>query len=287
MQAQRLASANMEVLSEARQLAKELAGKTIVENQFAQMSKIVEERARLREEARRNSKKEVGSMVRLLEDRVAASQVSQAALQEVRSGQPPTRQRQAAPVAKSQAGKAVSKTEAPSGAEEKSPLEQAKVPLLRASDWDDEDKAPKEPPLTCRRSLFLVLEGDGCVGQFYLTSFFLLITVNFFSFALSTEPSFQNDHYYKQLFKQIETASVYFFTFEYALRWWTAPELSPDLCKDRCTEFCLRLRYAFFNFFSFIDLLSILPFYIALLSPDLDFLNTQWIRVLRILRVVP
>ena len=69
------------------------------------------------------------------------------------------------------------------------------------------------------------------------------------------------------------------FTVEYLLRFWSSPQLKPDLSPGKA-----RLRF-FFSVSSAIDLLAILPFWLFMVMPfDLRFFGA--FRVLRVLRLL-
>lgn len=100
-----------------------------------------------------------------------------------------------------------------------------------------------------------------------------LICVNVLAVCLETVPEISAAH--EGLFLAIEVVSVAIFTVEYAVRIWVAPE---HLAYSGMGPGKARLRYAL-SPFAVIDLLAILPFYLAFLVPfDL--------RVLRVFRLV-
>ncbi len=103
-----------------------------------------------------------------------------------------------------------------------------------------------------------------------------LIVLNITAFIASTSPSFSLG--YKLLFEYIEVISSLVFTLEYVLRMWV------------CTVDCKyshpiwgRLKYALTPL-SMIDFISILPFYLLLLFPNLSFV--YMISILRLLRLI-
>lgn len=83
---------------------------------------------------------------------------------------------------------------------------------------------------------------------------------------------------YARQFAAIELVTIAFFSIEYLLRIWSAPAASG------ASAFIARRRYIF-SFYGLIDLLSILPFYLAVLIPGLDLRFLRIIRILRILKV--
>lgn len=74
----------------------------------------------------------------------------------------------------------------------------------------------------------------------------------------------------------IETVSVVIFTLEYVLRLWTS-----DLSYPKLLPFRARLRYII-SFAAIIDLVSLLPSYISVISAN--FMVLRMLRVLRLLR---
>ncbi len=100
-----------------------------------------------------------------------------------------------------------------------------------------------------------------------------LICVNILAVCLETVPELDAQHHL--VFVVIEVVSVAIFTVEYAIRVWVAPEHMPysGLSPARA-----RLKYAL-SPYAIIDLLAILPFYLAFMVPyDL--------RILRVFRLV-
>jgi len=137
----------------------------------------------------------------------------------------------------------------------------------------EEPLLPK-PRKGVRSKIHDILEGKGPYGFAY--SFFLtvVILVNVATFVLSTEQGMDK---YRGVFDKVETATVCIFTFEYVLRFSTRG--------GTCLS---RIRWMFTNFFSIIDLTSILPFYVDLAIPGRQsYLATQWVRVARLLRLLP
>lgn len=101
----------------------------------------------------------------------------------------------------------------------------------------------------------------------------LLICLNILAVSLETVPEFARA--YGGLFLAIEIVSVAIFTVEYAIRLWVAPEHMPY---SGLRPGAARVRYAL-SPYALIDLLAILPFYLAFLVP-LD------LRILRVFRLV-
>lgn len=100
--------------------------------------------------------------------------------------------------------------------------------------------------------------------QGVITSLILFSAVDFLIHVLMTD--FYNAYIY--VFHVIEYLAVAVFTLEYCLKLWAAPS---------------RLKFVF-NFYSLIDLLAILPFYVGLLN--FSFLRTtRIVRLARLLRL--
>jgi voltage-gated potassium channel len=116
-----------------------------------------------------------------------------------------------------------------------------------------------------RRRVYEILE-HGSVGDraVRLTSglIIVLILVNILAVVLESVPRY--DAAYGRLFAAIEVVSLAVFTLEYALRIWAAPEHAAyrDLTQPRA-----RLRYAM-STDGLIDLVSVLPFWIAFVAPS-------------------
>ena len=102
-----------------------------------------------------------------------------------------------------------------------------------------------------------------------------LIFLNLTAFIASTSPSFSLG--YQLLFEYIEIFSSLVFTVEYVLRMWVC-----TVDSKFSHPILGRLKYALTPL-SMIDLISILPFYLLLLFPDLRFVYI--ISILRLLRL--
>jgi voltage-gated potassium channel len=113
-------------------------------------------------------------------------------------------------------------------------------------------------------------------GRVFNAAMVVLILANVAAVVLESVPEVEAAHY--AALQAFDVLSVAVFTVEYALRLWVAPEgpLYASLAPTRA-----RLRYAL-TFHALVDLLAILPFYLAaLVAVDLRFL-----RILRILRLL-
>jgi voltage-gated potassium channel len=106
-----------------------------------------------------------------------------------------------------------------------------------------------------------------------------LIVINLAAMTLETVPSLEAR--YEALFNIVEISSLIIFTVEYLLRLWVAAENAPP---SHLSPARARLRFAF-GFDGLIDLLAVLPFWVALfLSVDLRFLLV--LRAIRFLKLV-
>jgi voltage-gated potassium channel len=133
-----------------------------------------------------------------------------------------------------------------------------------------------------RHRLYQTLE-QGPVGDrtSWLVERFLvfLIVLNLVAMTLQSVPSL--DERYGRLFDLIEICSLIIFTAEYLLRFWVAAEYGPH---NRLSSAQARMRFAF-SAVGLIDLLAVLPFWIALsFSADLRFLLV--LRSIRFLKLV-
>lgn len=102
-----------------------------------------------------------------------------------------------------------------------------------------------------------------------------LIFVNIVAIVLESVEAINN--VFADLFQALETFSIVVFSVEYIVRIWTAPE---DPAYRRRLG---RLRYSY-SPMAIVDLLSILPFYLGLLS-NFVAIDLRIIRIVRILRV--
>lgn len=114
-------------------------------------------------------------------------------------------------------------------------------------------------------------DGDTASKLFDL-SIIALILVNV---CLLIAGTFNISQKTRSIFSTIETISVIIFTAEYLLRVWTASYLYPD-----SRPAIARIRYIF-SFMAFVDLISILPFYLPFILP----IDLKVLRMLRLLRV--
>jgi voltage-gated potassium channel len=140
----------------------------------------------------------------------------------------------------------------------------------------------KVSPGKLRARLYQALEegpvGDRMsriVGRFLV----ILIVINLVSMTLESVPSIEAR--YGGLFEAVEFISLLVFTVEYVLRLWTAAEYGPP---NHLSAAEARIRFVR-SFDGLIDLLAVLPFWIALfLRIDLRFLLV--LRAFRFLKLV-
>ncbi|MFW5658793.1 MAG: ion transporter [Bacteroidota bacterium] len=108
----------------------------------------------------------------------------------------------------------------------------------------------------------------------------LLIVLNLIALTLETVPALNERYYW--VFKGFELFAVLFFTVEYVMRVWVAPEDSKydDHWKDR-------LRYMITPL-ALIDLIAIAPFWLGILFGyfGMDFAIARSLRLLRIFRLL-
>jgi len=131
------------------------------------------------------------------------------------------------------------------------------------------------PKRTIRARVYGLLEPSkktGDLGWFIDLFIITLIALNVIAIVMESVESFRIRN--QNLLDTFETISVIIFSVEYVLRLWASRE-NPKYRKPVLGY----LRYAVTPL-AVIDLLAILPFYIALISVDLRF-----IRILRLLRI--
>lgn len=135
--------------------------------------------------------------------------------------------------------------------------------------------------LHLKRMVFKVLEvthHDDLAGRIFDTFMIALISLNVVAFAFETVYSISIP--YKSYFNRFETVSVAIFTVEYGLRLWTC-----TLMKGFRHPLWGRLKFAIMPL-SIIDVLSILPFYLFILFPNLVFVREiHLLRLARLLKI--
>lgn len=128
------------------------------------------------------------------------------------------------------------------------------------------------------------LDGRTGAGRAFEAVLIHLIMVNVVCFVLSTDAGIQASA--GDFFNVVEVCTTFVFTAEYLMRFWSIAEE-----RSRKTGQLLypgplgRFKWAFTNFFSWVDLASILPYYADLLLPQ-DIPATQFIRLLRLFRMM-
>ena len=134
---------------------------------------------------------------------------------------------------------------------------------------------PKQP----KTIIYEILELSDRTNFYSLADDFIitsLILLNITAFIASTSPSFFIA--YKPLIESIEIISSGIFTIEYVLRIWVC-----TVDRQYNNPILGRIKYALTPL-SIIDLISILPFYLLLLFPNLGFVNL--ISLLRLFRLL-
>jgi hypothetical protein len=128
-----------------------------------------------------------------------------------------------------------------------------------------------------RKRVYNILEQKTPFGVRLNYSIFLLIVVNVLAFIIGTDEHAASQ--YGDYFSALEAASVAIFTLEYILRLWAIVE---DPHYDREWG---RLLYVS-SFFALVDLAAIAPFYLDLCLPETDLVSSQFVRVLRLFRLL-
>jgi voltage-gated potassium channel len=134
------------------------------------------------------------------------------------------------------------------------------------------------PEASTRRRVYDLLESpvDG-YGLRAWVQFGLLFLIVFSTAALIAETVPSIGPASPELFDWIEIVTIAIFTIEYVLRLWSCSASAPYSDGLRG-----RLRY-FLSFYALVDLIAILPFYLAMLPVDLRFLRV--IRLMRLFRL--
>jgi len=78
----------------------------------------------------------------------------------------------------------------------------------------------------------------------------------------------------------LELVTVFVFSIDYLLRIWTA-----DLINDRYSGFCGRILFLP-SFFSMVDLISIVPFYVDVALTETNLTSSQFLRIFRLFRMM-
>jgi len=142
---------------------------------------------------------------------------------------------------------------------------------------------------TFRARVWHFLEAGNSAGLLFEYFTIFLIGLNVVSFIASTEEdlnkdciSFFGDDWLGvndglcDVFDAVEQITVLIFSVEYALRLWSCVE--DDDAPSRCTFMC--------SFYSIVDLLSILPFFIDMALVNYDLPAAQFLRIMRLFRMM-
>ena len=131
--------------------------------------------------------------------------------------------------------------------------------------------------MKAKKYIYDILEPSEIIVPFKKTFNIFLITLiilNVIAGIIESVHFFRTGYF--KFFGAIEIFSVAVFTIEYILRMWT---ITCD--KKYGKPVTGRIKY-FFSFFALVDLLSILPFYLAAILP----LDLRFLRLFRLLRIV-
>lgn len=148
---------------------------------------------------------------------------------------------------------------------------------------------------TIRRRLFLFLEAKEWKGRTYENFTVFLIILNVVCFALGTyneNPPHDLDckvclksHGWKVFFDVVEIVTCVIFTAEYALRFYAVVEMRKKNSEDPLyVGMPGRMRWALTSPYSWIDLATIVPFYVDVLTPG-DMASSQFLRIMRLFRM--
>eukprot|EP00752_Nemacystus_decipiens_P005802 g5248.t1 len=146
--------------------------------------------------------------------------------------------------------------------------------------------ADEAPPPTFRRRLFDLLEANNKTGMLLEAVTVLLIVINVVCFMLSTEESLADSSTAWLIFDYVELCTVTLFTTEYILRFYSVVEATDSNGQPMYADSLAgRLRWAVTDFYSWVDLASIVPFYVDIMVAQ-DLPATQFIRLARMLRMM-
>ncbi len=135
--------------------------------------------------------------------------------------------------------------------------------------------------MTLRHKLYQVLnyKKGGLLTALFSWTLTVMVLANIAAVILESVNEIEEA--YGHPFYVFEVFSIIFFTIEYALRLWTAPEDRASSSRSAAQK---RLKYVL-SFHGMIDLLAILPFFLQGIIPGLDLRFLRIIRVLRILKL--
>lgn len=129
-----------------------------------------------------------------------------------------------------------------------------------------------------RQKVHEILEGHTRLGKWVNGVIMVAIVLSFVSVVLETYGALEKD--YAEPFYAAEVFFIAIFTAEYVLRLWSC---TADPAYAR--PFAGRLRYAI-GFFSVIDLIAILPFYLVFIFHGVDLRGLRLFRLLRIFKLM-
>ncbi|HEX2593306.1 MAG TPA: cyclic nucleotide-gated ion channel [Rhizomicrobium sp.] len=138
------------------------------------------------------------------------------------------------------------------------------------------------PHGSLRRRVYIALEGgrsSGSAGMLFETTLIVLIIANVVAYIAQSIPAIEAE--YGREFFWFEYASVAFFTAEYLLRLWSAPE-DPHIRSKGPIE---GRFYTATRTMMIVDLLAFLPSYFMILVPYLDLRVLRLFRLLRLLKI--
>ena len=125
-----------------------------------------------------------------------------------------------------------------------------------------------------RKKVYDILEARNVTGKWVNGVIMVIIVLNFISIILETHEDLNQP--YGKYFYAFEVFSIAIFTFEYLLRLWSC-----TAAREYAHPVLGRLKFAR-SFFGIIDLLAILPFYLAFFIPGLDLRSLRLFRLLRL-----
>ncbi|KNC80346.1 hypothetical protein SARC_07292 [Sphaeroforma arctica JP610] len=135
--------------------------------------------------------------------------------------------------------------------------------------------------MTLQERLFAFLESHTKAGRLFEKTIFGLIILNVIAFMLETVHSIDHTKGGSLFFSCFEAFSVAVFTIEFALRLYACPV---DATLSKYGPVVARLKYCM-RFYSIVDLLAIVPFYVDLFLPQ-DLPAATFMRVLRLVRML-
>jgi voltage-gated potassium channel len=132
-----------------------------------------------------------------------------------------------------------------------------------------------------RTQLFQFFNGLTPWGGRFEAFIFFVIGLNVFCFIIDSDPAIVAQFpWFEKAYFWVELVSVVIFTIEYLFRLYAAPS-DPALADSSFP----RIRHIF-SFFSIIDLLAIVPFYVDLALPNVQIIPTTMLRVFRLVRIL-